>query len=82
MPGVTVCPYCRKKCVKCHKAVGNKGRSTYVCIDCSHQYNSKCCVCGGKKSGPGTAGATGPGVLCEKCYKVNTCLSCGERINP
>ena len=81
MPTLNVCPYCRKKCAKCHKSV-DSGRSIYICVDCSNEIgSSKCYVCGGPKKGPGTAGATGPGVLCNKCYKVNTCIHCGEKIN-
>ena len=81
MPSLIVCPYCRKKCAKCHTTV-KSGHSTYVCIDCNKEIGGKCYVCGGSKHGPGTAGATGPGVLCNKCHKINTCLVCGEKINP
>ena len=64
----------------CDKHPNNK--FFYICVDCSNEIgSSKCYVCGGPKKGPGTAGATGPGVLCNKCYKVNTCIHCGEKIN-
>jgi hypothetical protein len=58
------------------------GRPIYVWVDCNKEIGSKCYVCGGPKKGPGTAGATGPGVLCNKCYKSSTCAHCGEKINP
>ena len=80
MPTVTVCPYCRKKCLKCHRDVGNKGHTPFACNDCFKQLGTKCGVCGGNKSGPGTAGAVGTGSVCDKCFKVGACFSCGNRI--
>ena len=80
MPTITVCPYWRKTCAKCHKDASTSGNSIWACFDCALEHQSKCCVCGGKKSGPGTAGATGGGRLCNKCFKPNTCAFCGTRI--
>ena len=80
MPSVSVCPYCRKKCAKCHIEVVKNGHSITSCTDCAREYQTKCCVCGGKKSGPGSVGATGPGTVCGKCFKVNTCIFCNTKL--
>ena len=78
MPGLDVCPYCRKTCAKCHGDASN-GHGFVVCFDCLKQYENKCYVCGGSKRGPGSAGATGPGKVCNKCFKSSKCTICGGR---
>lgn len=82
MPTLNACPYCRNTCAKCHGSTSShdSAHPVWVCSDCYRKYERKCCVCGGKKSGPGSVGSTGPGKVCKKCYKTNTCTFCGVRL--
>ena len=82
MQSIDVCPYCRKKCGKCHSNISPSDpcHSLLVCPDCKNKNKSKCCVCGGKKTGPGSVGATGPGKTCKKCFKSPfICILCGAK---
>ena len=79
MPTLSVCSNCRNTCAKCHNRT-NASHPVWVCMDCNRQYNGKCCVCGGKKTGPGSVGATGPGKTCKKCFKSPfICILCGAK---
>ena len=80
MPSMIVCPYCRKTCAICHASAEKNGFAFIACHDCWRKYESKCYCCGGKKSGPGTAGATGTGRVCGKCYKSNFCPICKQHL--
>jgi len=78
MPTLSVCPKCRDTCPKCHShANPSNSHPIWVCMDCNRKYNSKCCVCGGGKSGSGSVGA---GKVCNDCYKMNRCTFCGTKI--
>ena len=81
MPTLDVCPKCRKVCAKCHGDVHN-GHALIVCRDCKDEYAGKCYVCRGKRKGPGTDGAVGPGSVCNKCFKSPfKCIICGGKGN-
>ena len=80
MPTLNVCPKCRTICPLCHSDCKSNGHSIFVCHDCKKKYEFKCCVCGGKKTGPGTSGATGGGRVCDHCNKNGTCVFCGVRV--
>lgn len=78
MSAVTVCPKCRDTCAKCHSfANPSNSHGLWACNDCKKEFKSKCCVCGGSKNGPGSSGT---GKICKKCYKINTCPFCGDKI--
>ena len=82
MQSINVCPYCRRKCGKCHSSIpsNDPSHTLLVCSDCKEEYEKKCCVCGGKKTGPGSVGATGPGKTCKKCFKSpSICILCGAK---
>lgn len=78
MPTLNVCPRCRNICAKCHSTFNPaRAHSLWVCTDCWRKKNNKCGACGGNKNGPGTIGT---GKVCDKCYKMNKCAFCGERV--
>ena len=76
---LNVCPYCRDKCPLCHQTPKHS-HPIRVCRDCKKQFLGKCCVCGGKNWGPGTAGATGPGKVCDGCCKRSDCTFCKTKL--
>lgn len=79
MSTISVCPDCRTTCAKCHNST-KASHPVWVCKVCKHEYENKCCVCGGKKNRPGSRGSIGAGKVCDRCYKINTCTFCGTKI--
>ena len=77
MPTLSVCPNCRTTCPKCHKTC-NTQHPVWCCSSCAKGFGSKCCVCGGPKGVGG--GSTGAGKVCDRCYKMNRCTFCGDKI--
>ena len=73
MPTISVCQKCKTICAKCHSPT-SPSHPVWVCVDCARRFNGKCCCCGGRMSG------SGPGRVCNKCNKSNTCTFCGKKL--
>lgn len=76
MSTLNACGDCRDTCAKCHSPANpSTSHGIWTCSDCKRKIGAKCPVCNGSKRG-----TVGAGKVCKKCYKMNRCTFCGDKI--